>query len=167
MGTPLTGVPTRDLHAALGELIALIAAAKRQLADAGQEWRESSQFDTARDELDAVVAQSAAAADSILEACEQLDQFTDSVPDPDGALKACTMRIFEACTFQDLVAQRVKKVAGLVRDMEQRLVTLLGCLENEAPSSPQRPVAPAEVSLLNGPALSAPSQADIDRLLGD
>jgi chemotaxis protein CheZ len=157
-------VPTQNLQSALSELVALIAQAKRQLVEAGQTWRAGGGLGMAHDELEAVVAQSAAAADSILEACEELDRLTDDVASPDGALKACTMRIFEACTFQDLVAQRVKKVVGLIQDIERRLCLMRGALET--PVAGNAAASPGSV-LLNGPALVSPRQEDIDRLFAD
>jgi len=171
MPPPSPATSIQHLQTALSELISLIELAKRQLIEAGQGWQQGARSGgSARDELGAVVEQSAAAAESILAACEELDQLTDGIADPDGALKACTMRIFEACAFQDLIAQRVKKVAGLVQDMEQRLILMLGALEIDALASAPcaTPTAPSlNASLLNGPALTAPRQEDIDRLLGD
>lgn len=148
------------LHVVLTEVLGLVAEARRQLT-AGGVRPDAATFRTAEDELGAVVEQSAQAAETILSACEELDHLTASAPDPDGALRACTMRIFEACAFQDLVAQRVKRIASLIREIEERLD---GIIEPAA----MEPNAGASVSLTNGPALpqQAPGQAEIDRLFG-
>lgn len=150
-----------SLRDALEEIRSLIAEARRQLAaTAPGAAPDTATFRSAEDELGAVVEQSAAAAETILSACEELDVLTRAAADPDGALRDCTMRIFEACAFQDLVAQRVKKVAMLVREIEARL-------RGVAEAAPAPVVA--EVDLANGPALPqvAPGQAEIDRLLAD
>lgn len=148
------------LHVVLGEVLGLIAEARRQLT-AGGPRPDAATFRTAEDELGAVVEQSAQAAETILSACEELDHLTASAPDPDGALRACTMRIFEACAFQDLVAQRVKRIASLIREIEERLDGIVDPTEVAL-------AAPAQASLTNGPALpqEAPGQDEIDRLFG-
>ncbi len=146
------------LRRALNEILSLIMEARQQLVTtARRAGPDAATFRSAEDELGAVVEQSAWAAETILSACEELDVLIGPVPDPDGALRACTMRIFEACAFQDLVAQRVKRVATLIREVEARL---------QGVAEPV--IAKVEASLTNGPALpqEAPGQDDIDRLFG-
>lgn len=157
VGNVAVGQGASALQDALDEILALIAEARRQLATTGGP-HASAAFRSAEDELGAVVEQSAVAAETILTACEELEALTAPIADPQGALRACTMRIFEACAFQDLVAQRVKKVATLIREIELRLS---GVVE------PAQADHAHMLSLTNGPALpqAAPGQAEIDRLM--
>ena len=85
-----------------------------------------------------------------------------------AALQDLTMRIFEACSFQDITGQRISKVVAALKMVEQRIERIVGTY---APGS--RPVAaariedPARDPLLNGPQAphAAMDQAEIDRLL--
>lgn len=71
-------------------------------------------------------------------------------------------RIYEACNFQDLTGQRIKKVLANLDSLEQRLTRLAGAVK------PQKtpPVIQEGTSLTNGPQLEkdAPTQEEIDAL---
>ena len=79
-------------------------------------------------------------------------------------------RIYEACTFQDITGQRIKKVLKTLTTIEEKLLKLIE-IAKEYSGSEVGGVQPAIVSdkekLLQGPALtgSAPTQAEVDRLL--
>lgn len=67
-------------------------------------------------------------------------------------------RIYEACCFQDITGQRIKKVLNHLSVLEGKLMRL-----SEAGRAETAPLKVAD-PLLQGPALTgeAPSQADID-----
>ena len=68
--------------------------------------------------------------------------------------------IYEACSFQDISGQRIKKVLQHLNELEEQLLRLSDTASNRTIVK-----KPAD-SLLNGPALTAvaPSQADIDSM---
>lgn len=70
-------------------------------------------------------------------------------------------RIYEACNFQDLTGQRIKKVLANLDTLEQRLTRLACAVKPDAV-----PAAPAAGTLANGPQLQkdAPTQEEIDAL---
>lgn len=76
-------------------------------------------------------------------------------------------KVYEACNFQDISGQRIKKVLSHISELESQLLRLSdtatqNATENVAP----KPDKPEKSSLLNGPQLSseAPSQQDIDNM---
>lgn len=121
----------------------------------------------ATDELDAIVAHTAAATESILEVCETLD-ILGSQMDGDGAgkLQSATTKIYEACSFQDITGQRISKVVSTLKNIEMTVARVVQAFGMVAPED-----KPAErlqeTGLLNGPQLPAAAmdQSDIDRLL--
>jgi chemotaxis protein CheZ len=168
----------------LGEVEALgrsIAAAKAEIAQLGVDDINASQIPSATDELDAIVAHTASATDSILEVCETLDRVADSLtagtPAPAAAdaaarLQEATTRIYEACSFQDITGQRITKVVATLKAIEIKIAGMVLAFGGEyGPAAP--PAGPPAVPdaspapLLNGPQLpaSAMDQTDIDRLL--
>jgi chemotaxis protein CheZ len=112
-------------------------------------------------ELDAVIAGTARATETILTAAEEIDQLADNLS---AALKGrieqdlaqdiadSVLRIFEACNFQDLIGQRVTKV--------------MKALKAEAAPLQAEDAAPE----LHGPRLDSDgghmSQNEIDALFG-
>ncbi|MDP2410747.1 MAG: protein phosphatase CheZ [Pseudolabrys sp.] len=80
-----------------------------------------------------------------------------------------TVRIFEACNFQDLAGQRIGKVIATLNEVEDLLVQMLARCDGAPVSSIAE--APARGGgLLNGPKLDGDSghasQRDIDAMFG-
>lgn len=119
-------------------------------------------------ELDAVVRDTEKATESIMAEAEGLlaKEPTDLAAykaEVDGAM----MRIFEACSFQDLTGQRVNKVISTLRHIEERVTKFAGALGvTDAASQESAEDARKRELILNGPAMNGPatSQDDIDAL---
>eukprot|EP01037_Dinobryon_pediforme_P001896 gene1896-1928_t len=143
----LTGNET-SLLAEVEDLGRTIAAAKAEIAKLRVDEITDSHIPSATDELDAIVAHTATATNSILEACEMLDAMSSKMSGVDAeCMIDATSRIYEACSFQDITGQRICKVIAESRAIARD---------------------PKEASgLLNGPQLpmTAMAQSDIDRLL--
>ncbi len=121
----------------------------------------------ATDELDAVVAHTASATDVILQVCETLEAAADSGQPVDSALlQRETTKIYEACSFQDITGQRITKVVGTLKAIEQKVGEILHVF-GQGKEIDHNP--PAEMSLTNGPQLpgKAMEQSDIDALMAD
>lgn len=121
-------------------------------------------------ELHAVVQHTAEATNLIMAVAE--DVMAADTSDP-AAYQAFVsdkmMEIFEACTFQDITGQRIKKVVDTLTHIEQRLERFASVMgvedaELEETSEDKR----KRENLLNGPALNGPevAQDDIDALFG-
>jgi len=121
-------------------------------------------------ELHAVVQHTAEATNLIMAVAE--DVMAADTSDP-AAYQAFVsdkmMEIFEACTFQDITGQRIKKVVDTLTHIEHRLERFASVMgvedaELEETSEDKR----KRENLLNGPALNGPevAQDDIDALFG-
>ena len=121
-------------------------------------------------ELHAVVQHTAEATNLIMAVAE--DVMAADTSDP-AAYQAFVfdkmMEVFEACTFQDITGQRIRKVVDTLTHIEQRLERFASVMgvedaELEETSEDKR----KRENLLNGPALNGPevAQDDIDALFG-
>jgi chemotaxis protein CheZ len=158
------------------ELGRTIASAKAEIAELRVEDINGQHIPSATDELDAIVAHTAAATNQILEACETLDQVADGPMAKEAgasaALQTATTQIYEACSFQDITGQRITKVVATLKSIEGKVAQMLstfgarrGPLDVSPPQAPTGPLTDAD--LVNGPQLPAMAmdQSDIDKLL--
>ncbi len=162
-----------ELLSEIEELGKTIAVAKEEIAALGSDKTANRDVSAASEELDAVVQHTANATNAILEACELLDETSARQGGPDAAVvQDATMRIYEACSFQDITGQRITKVVNTLKVVEARVNKIVATFghhrwEEAIPTDceEQRP----DAHLLNGPQLpaSAMAQADIDALLAD
>jgi chemotaxis protein CheZ len=161
----------------LGEVAELgrtIAAAKAEIAALRMDDINASHIPSATDELDAIVAHTAVATESILETCETLDRVAGKLSaDTQGELSAllqdATTRIYEACSFQDITGQRITKVVTTLKTIEAKVAHIIAAFGDRRRGGEPLPLPdepPAE-DLLHGPQLpaNAMDQTDIDKLL--
>lgn len=151
------------LLAEIEELSHTIAGAKAEIAAIQADTITDKHIPTATDELDAIVGHTAAATETILEVCETLDELGARLGGDEAAqLQDATMRIYEACSFQDITGQRITKVVNALKAIEAKV----SCITTAYARVPRDAAPP---TLLNGPQLptNAMDQNDIDRLLAD
>ena len=113
-------------------------------------------------ELEAVVQATEQAATTIMEAAEAIGDWVASGARDAESVQAVAERInaiFEACTFQDLTGQRIRRAIEHLQKVE----TLLGGLIPAAPEGEPDVAAPAAAP--PPPAPAELDQAEIDRLL--
>ncbi len=111
-------------------------------------------------ELEAVVQATETAADRILEAAEAIGAWVaEGRRDPAGfdLLTEKVNAIFEACSFQDLTGQRIRRAIDHLRRVEGLLADLMQAAPAAVPAATPLPSPEA------GPDLA---QQEIDRLLG-
>ncbi len=126
----------------------------------------------AHDELGSVVAATAGATNSIMEAAEAILVIEDATLDGYRAkVESRIYEIFEACTFQDITGQRISKVVEALGQLEKRLesfATTVKIQDGEAKLDPEdaKRQSRAETLMLNGPQLKGPAtpQDAIDAL---
>lgn len=156
----------RHLFDELTRLARFIAAAKRDIAALHPDEIRQKHLPSATDELDAIVAATAEATGSILDAAEKLT----AIDAPQGVGEQITehvTRIFEACTFQDITGQRITKVVKTLKQIEAKVGDLVAAFgDAPAPARAIKAAAKGDAALLNGPQLpqNAASQSDIDAL---
>lgn len=131
-------------------------------------------------ELDAVVAGTEQATQSILKAVEDIDQIASTLSSllkgeyAQGLaqdMRDHVVKIFEACNFQDLTGQRISKVVTTLKFIEDhinRMQEILRSIENFAPNGRPTGGIIRDNKFLDGPKLAGDpghsSQADIDVL---
>jgi chemotaxis protein CheZ len=92
-------------------------------------------------ELEAVVQATESAANQIMEAAEAIGSWLQAGGDP-TALPAVTQQvnaIFEACTFQDLTGQRIRRAIGHLQQIETMLSGMMHDVpagQHDAPAAP-------------------------------
>jgi chemotaxis protein CheZ len=92
-------------------------------------------------ELEAVVQATETAANQIMEAAEAISGWLQSGGDP-SALPAVTEQvnaIFEACTFQDLTGQRIRRAIEHLQQVETMLSGMMPDTPGEARATPVAP----------------------------
>ncbi len=134
-----------------------IGAMKEQLAEVlavpGAATRNSGA------ELEAVVQTTEAAANRIMEAAEAIGDWLGEIG-ADPALRARigekVNTIFEACSFQDLTSQRIRRAIDHLHHVESML-THIGAPENKPAPTPPQPLMPTSGFDM--------AQEEIDRIL--
>ena len=161
----LTATET-SLLSEVEELGRTIATAKAEISALQVSDINASHIPSATDELDAIVAHTAAATEAILETCETLDRVAGEVSaEMAQALQDATTRIYEACSFQDITGQRITKVVATLKTIDAKVALIVETFTGRRSSDVVS--APAPVVLENGPQLpgQAMDQSDIDKLL--
>ena len=157
--------------AGLGRIIEQVKAG---IAEVSVDAIRGSHIPLATGELDAIVEHTVIATDSILECCEALDDLAVSLsPEQAAVVQGATMKIYEACSFQDITGQRITKIVKALQAIEAKISELSGsCALSRSPDNlaiAAVPLVPASEagSSLSGPSLAvdAMKQSDIDNLL--
>jgi chemotaxis protein CheZ len=132
-------------------------------------------------ELDAVVAGTEQATQTILDMVEDIDQFATTMIEQaknEGdqslgrAIQERVVKVFEACNFQDITGQRISKVVNTWKFIEnhvEQMMEIWGGIDAFKEFIPDAPPERAgDAALLNGPKLAEDaghaSQDDIDAL---
>lgn len=165
----------------LDSIYEAIAQTKQEIATLHQTTgSEGEDMTRVTNELDAVVMGTEGATESILSAAEFIDETSNTLSarltgqDADLAndIQERVVQIFEACNFQDLTGQRITKVVGTLRFIEDRIIQMMdiwGGIESfKEIDVVGREVAVGDEALLNGPSLDTDmdvaTQDDIDAL---
>jgi chemotaxis protein CheZ len=138
---------------------------------------KAQQIKSAHDELSAIVESTQGATFQIIGEAEKLEKIGKTLPpEAQAAMTESVTRIYEACGFQDITGQRIKKVVSTLRMIENRVDGLITALGGVPPSVAREEAAAAQqtinidddASLMHGPSLpgQAISQEEIDKLLG-
>jgi chemotaxis protein CheZ len=124
-------------------------------------------------ELTEVVRHTEEATNTIMDKAEAIMLMAGELADSNAgaALGEHAVGILEACSFQDITGQRIKKVMSTLEQIELRVGRLVKLLGGDLPDSVKIASIDtgkrrADEDLLNGPQLGKdkPSQADVDKL---
>ncbi len=127
-------------------------------------------------ELDAVVKATEQATNDILDAADVIQEKVGTISGHDDAAAAvndATMKIYDACNFQDITGQRINKVLRTLDYLDTKLNKLKQFIDERSQISDEdledfkdkRP----DAHLMSGPQLpdDLPSQDDIDKLFAN
>ncbi|MCC3862288.1 protein phosphatase CheZ [Pseudemcibacter aquimaris] len=164
------------------DLADYIEDARAEISSLSPDHADSAGIPRAGQELDAIVEATESATDTIMQAAEDLMSFdSDDFDEYKAHINDEVMKIFEACSFQDITGQRISKVVKTLNHVEDRvgkLITILGIAEGAAGGQGTKPIIDPETGelseeasdedLLNGPALAGEGidQGDVDALIG-
>jgi len=146
-----------------------IVTARKEIADLRPEGIKNTKIPRAGQELDAIVQSTEKATNTIMEAAEEM--MSSDAEDLDAhkaVVDAACMRIFEACSFQDITGQRISKVVETLKFIENHIgamTDVLGVSDEDATSEEEE--AQGDRALLNGPALEGEGidQDKVDALI--
>ncbi|UTW58436.1 protein phosphatase CheZ [Kordiimonas sp. SCSIO 12603] len=151
-----------------------ISNARKEIASLQPSDLESARIPRAGLELDAIVQSTEDATNTIMEAAEEIMGADTSDSEAYQAVtQDAVMRIFEACSFQDITGQRISKVVETLSYIEKRVLelrNLLGVTEDDIDvANEEHQKELDERALLSGPALEGEGidQNLVDQLLGD
>jgi len=154
---------------------------KREIANLHGKSFDGGEMAKVNGELGAVVGGTEEATQQILEAAEAIDNASTALsknisPDQQKLLseeiQERVISIFEACNFQDLTGQRINKVMGTMKFIENHINVMMdiwgGVDAIKAHATPIVDTREGDDKLLNGPKLDGDighaSQDDIDAL---
>ena len=140
-----------------------IAKAKEEIREMRPHDISQDRIPTAGAELEAITRDTENATHNIMNSAEammgfSIDQFGGDASAYKAAVDDEVMKIFEACSFQDITGQRVSKVVNVLKQIEERVGKLANTLGVED-STPQEMTAEEKRRhdlLLNGPAIGGP-----------
>jgi len=175
----LTPEMDQKLQSEVLNLIQYIDRLRREIAGIAQLNDDETAFEGMADRLDAIVHSTADATDTILGAVEVIDNAVEKLREhPDAAtidelcdlITGQTVETMQACSFQDLTGQRVSKVIGSLRFVEDRVNSMADiCGRDQIASITGEPQYEGQTD--DGVALEGPqstgnaiSQDDIDKL---
>lgn len=160
-----------ELRRMRGEFVVMkgaIDAAKDEIATLQASSQGASGVHRAAIELDAVISETERATTTILEAVEEIEQSANMLRatgsatgrvDPVGAILDRVLILYEACNFQDVTGQRIRKVVSTLQFVEERLDAVIGLWDGSDS-------VPHHDDMLAGPAVPGEaghvSQTDVD-----
>jgi chemotaxis protein CheZ len=160
----------RTLYSELRYISAYIQRTRSEISALRPNDMMEDRIPSAGAELDAVVKGTADATHTIMNAAEAV---MAADPTDVAAYQAFVsdkmMEIFEACSFQDITGQRVRKVVDTLNHIESRIERFASVMGVEDAAVEESDAEKRKKDLLlNGPALNGPevAQDDIDAMFG-
>lgn len=172
---PKNKLSAKELEQEIEALAQYITQAKTEIAAislTSEQTGSDKNLGTAQLELNEVVRHTEEATNTIMDKAEAIMAAAGALGAPGAAINGNALEILEACSFQDITGQRIRKVLKTLEQIELRVGNLVKLFGGELPEgmafgeietgTPKR----ADESLMNGPQLEKdkPSQDDIDKL---
>ncbi len=150
----------------IAQMVRVIGRAKLEIAAIKHPGENDDRMQLAASELDAIVVATETSTQDILAASEQIETYVRSItglhPDDDEVITIGDqiageiIKIFEACSFQDITGQRTTKVIKTIRFIESKILALINIWGVDAfldlPTE-ALPRTEGDDALMNGPQL--------------
>jgi chemotaxis protein CheZ len=138
------------------DIVRTILVARREMGKLHDPELREVHLPRASEEIGAILSMTESATNDIMLAAE--DMMALDLSDPDFAseqVNAGCMRIFEACSFQDITGQRIANVLKTLQLVEAKIEQLETAWAGASSLAPETPAAAphGDAALLNGPAL--------------
>lgn len=157
------------------DLADYIEDARSEISSLSPDGADSAGIPRAGLELDAIVEATESATDTIMQAAEDImSNDTKDLDEYKEYVNSELMKVFEACSFQDITGQRISKVVKTLNHVEDRvskLIKILGITNKDGTPKDAKPIldpdaVKSDKDLLNGPALAGEGidQDDVDSL---
>ena len=165
------GIDTK-IYRECREMSEYIMNARHEIAALQPHDPEAARIPRAGLELDAIVQQTEEATNTIMESAETIMNADPKEGEAYTALvQDHILRIFEACSFQDITGQRISKVVetlSYVEDKVHELHSLMGVSDSDWSPAPAAETSPDDSHLKRGPALAGEGidQSLVDALIG-
>lgn len=158
----VTGATQQAVAEELKSLLEVIESIRGDMALSSAHEVTCTHVPSAMDELDAVIDATKKATDDIMNACDAISAAAGS----NQIIMDQVTKIYEACSFQDITGQRIRKVVSVLRQIQEKVSKLLGILKINGNATPQD-TREGDSKLMNGPQMpsQAISQEEIDKLL--
>jgi chemotaxis protein CheZ len=142
-----------------------IADTRKEVSKLKPNELKSHRIPRAGQELAEIVKATEEATNTIMGAAEEIMALDLAAADAKEKADAACMRIFEACSFQDITGQRVTKVVDTLTYIEDRMAGLQKMFGGDERFEDART---GDDALLNGPALQGEGvdQSGVDALMG-
>ena len=147
-----------------------IAKAKEEIREMRPHDISHERIPTAGAELEAITRDTENATHAIMNSAEVIMGMNSSDPDYKTKVDDEVMKIFEACSFQDITGQRVSKVVNVLKQIEERVGKLANTLGvDDKPVEMTEDEKRKAALFLHGPAIGGPEtqQDAIDAMFDD
>lgn len=151
-----------------------IAAINPTSGDEGDDQDNIRNISYANAELAAVVAATEQATNSILDSADMIQDKVSKLNGDETAkqnIVDATIKIYDACNFQDITGQRIGKVVRTLDYLDTKISKLKKFIDENRSHDAEidekfRDHRP-DAALMSGPQLNAPNQDDIDKLFAN
>ena len=172
---PRDGAQSTHMRRDLIEMAEAISKTRSEIAAMRPADVDESKFNTATEELDAIIESTEKATSEILTAAEEVQETAwlmrenGGCEDASNRLDALATDIYTACSFQDLTGQRTGKVVQTLRFLENRVLAMIDIWGLDDLDARERTAEEerADSHLLNGPARNGEgiNQAQVDQMI--
>ena len=128
---PPASASDQFMHQEIARLAKYIGDAKKEIFSIAVNEKSEDAIMDASAHLDEVIKATEEATNTIMDAADTIQNEAADMGDKEQAITDEVMKIYEACNFQDITGQRIRKVIVLLENIEERIGKLNSLFGNE------------------------------------